>query len=151
MTGSHSPVRKRGSDRGDFGFARARDIAFDAVLELWRKRRDSGMKQSDIARILNRDAGWVSRQLRGPGNWTLRTLGELVEAMDGEVTIHAVPIEEEATERRNHDAYAGYRSFSPNLAAPVGAPGTIHGTASSQIPASVTWPSAARLPEVELT
>ena len=82
MTRSSSIVRKHGSDRGDYGFARARDIAFDAVLALWRKRKAAGVKQSDIAAALGRDPAWVSKQLKGPGNWTLRTIGELVEAMD---------------------------------------------------------------------
>jgi hypothetical protein len=106
---SSSTGRKRGSDRGDYGFARARDLAFDAVTELWRKRRAAGTKQSDIAAILNRDPGWVSRQLSGPGNWTLRTFGELVEALDGEAEISVHPIEEAPADRTNYHAYLEYQ------------------------------------------
>jgi hypothetical protein len=90
---------------GDYGFARARDIAFDAVLSLWEKRRKEGMKQSDLAVALNRDPGWISNQLRGPGNWTLRTFGELVEAMNGEVEIKVSGKEEPYAMKSNFDAY----------------------------------------------
>jgi hypothetical protein len=47
--------------------------------------------------------------LRGPGNWTLRTIGELVEALNGEleITVHA---KEDPPERRtNYSAYSGYQ------------------------------------------
>jgi transcriptional regulator with XRE-family HTH domain len=89
----------------DYGFARARDIAFDAVLELWRKRHSAGLTQADLANRLGKDAGWVSKRLRGPGNWTLRTLGELVEALDGELEINVSPLEEPSYPARNFDAY----------------------------------------------
>ena len=65
--------------RREYGFARARDVAFDAVQMLWRRRRAEGMKQTDIANALGHDPAWVNRNLRGPGNWTLKTIGELVE------------------------------------------------------------------------
>lgn len=92
----------------DYGFARARDLAFDAVKELWSKRRAEGMKQIDLATKLGRDPGWVSRALRGPGNWTMRTFGELVAAMDGEIEIEIFALEEPPAERPNFDAYAEY-------------------------------------------
>ena len=84
--------RRKHRDRADYGFARVRDIAFDAVQSLWRRRRSEGMKQVDIARSLEREPAWVNRSLRGPGNWTLRTFGEMVEALNGEIeiTVHAM-------------------------------------------------------------
>lgn len=96
----------------EFAVARARDIAFDAVIDLWRKRRDAGMQQKDLADILGREKGWVSKQLSGPGNWTLRTIAELVEALDGELELYAFPRELPAT-RSNSDAYSGYGSPPP--------------------------------------
>ena len=81
------------------------------VLALWRKRRADGVKQSEVAAILNCDPGWVSKQFRGPGNWTLRTIGELIEALDGDIEIAARPMEE--TSLRNFDAYSGYGADPP--------------------------------------
>ena len=73
------------------------------------------MKQSDIASILNRDPGWVSKQLSAPGNWTLRTIGELIEAMNGELEIRAVGIEEPYATPPNFDAYSGYGGLSHKI------------------------------------
>ena len=98
----------------DYGFARARDIAFDAVSALWRKRRAEGMKQIQLAKSIGRDSGWVSRNLRGPGNWTLRTLGELVEGLDGELTITVYPLESAPSRRDNYSAYHDFNIASPS-------------------------------------
>ena len=100
-------------ERGDYGFARARDIAFDAVQTLWRRRRSEGMRQTDIVKAIGRQPAWVSRNLRAPGNWTLRTIGELIEALDGELEIIAHPLEELPEKPRNYSAYAGYETKPP--------------------------------------
>lgn len=104
------PLRKtrRHTDLGDYGFARVRDKAFDAVHSLWLKRKSQGVKLKDVADKIGRDTGWVSKQLRGPGNWTLRTFGELVEALDGEAEIAVFGLDEPLTDRPNFDAYAVY-------------------------------------------
>src|SRR5437773_2090655 len=68
--------------RASYGVARAKSIAFDAVHALWRRRRAEGKSQAELAKVLGKDEGWLSKNLRGPGNWTMRTLGELVEALD---------------------------------------------------------------------
>ncbi len=68
------------------------------------------MKQSDLAAILGRDPGWISNQLKGPGNWTLRTFGELVEAMDGEVEVQVLDRNEPLALKPNFDAYAVFDS-----------------------------------------
>ena len=73
------------------------------------------MKQSDIADRLGKDTAWVSRQLSGPGNWTLRTLGELCEALDGELEIIAHRIEVPAHPNGNYHAYAGYGAAPNNV------------------------------------
>ena len=95
-------------DVADYGFARARDIAFDAVQSLWRRRKQAGMKQIDIAHTINRNPTWVNRSLRGPANWTLRTLGELVQGMNGELEITVHGLEDAPFARPNFDAYADY-------------------------------------------
>jgi hypothetical protein len=99
----------RSRERADYGFARVRDLAFDAVKLLWDRRRKDGMKQTDLANAIGRDPAWVSRSLRAPGNWTLRTIGELVEAMEGEVEIVVHANEDMAARGINFDAYTDYQ------------------------------------------
>lgn len=102
-----SPSRRTHShtDKGDYGFARVRDKAFDAVHDLWTKRKSQGVLLKDVASSIGRDTGWVSKQLSGPGNWTLRTFGELVEALNGEAEITVFGFEDSVAERSNFDAY----------------------------------------------
>lgn len=90
-----------------FGFARTRDKAFAAVRKLWKLRQAQGMSQLDLAVRLGRDPAWVSRKLSGPTNWTLRTLGDLADALDGEVQIQLIDLNA-APSRRNYNAYSGY-------------------------------------------
>ena len=91
-----------------YGYARARDLAFDAVCGLWRRRRSEGMTQKELADRIGRDPAWVSRYLQGPGNWTLRTIGAFVEALRGEIEINIHVAEEPIRGGRNSDAYSGY-------------------------------------------
>lgn len=111
-----SDYHLRDRDLGDFGFQRARDAAFDAVLSLWRRRKAEGMKQKDLAARIGRDPGWVSASLRGPGNWTMRTLGELAAGLGGEVEIFVHALDEPPETPANYDAYDGYRA--PNKLPP---------------------------------
>lgn len=78
----------------DLGFARVRDAAFEAVYHLWRKRSDGGLTKGDLAARMGRNRAWVTRALAGPGNWTMRTFGELVGALDGVADIRVTPIED---------------------------------------------------------
>jgi hypothetical protein len=106
-------------ERRDYGFARARDIAFDAVSSLWERRQNEGMTQADIASALGSDPGWVSKNLRGPGNWTLRTFGAFVEALRGEAQITVRASEDPLPVRSNWHAYVDY---DPIVIVTVGAP-----------------------------
>ena len=101
-----SRKKRKSTDRGDFGFAMARSAAFLAVLSLWKKRNKAGLKQSELAKIIGRDAGWVNNQLKGPSNWTMRTFGELVEALDGEVEIQVIGRDAVISNIPNYDVYA---------------------------------------------
>jgi hypothetical protein len=69
------------------------------------------MQQIDVAKAIGRDRAWVSRNLRGPGNWTLRTIGELVEALDGELEIRVYGMEDPLPVKTNYHAYAGYELY----------------------------------------
>jgi len=95
-------------DRAVYGFARCRDVAFDAVRNLWRRRSAEGMTQKQIAEAIGKDTGWVSKNLRGPGNWTLRTIGAFVEALNGEIEISIRAIEDPVSLPKNYHAYVGY-------------------------------------------
>ena len=77
------------------------------------------MRQTDIVAAVGRDAGWVSRTLRAPGNWTLRTIGELVEALNGEIEIIVHAKEEPTAQFSNYHAYAEY--MPPPLTSETGA------------------------------
>ena len=91
-----------------FGFAHARDLAFDAVMSLWERRRDEGMLQKQLAKNIGRDAGWVSKKLRGPSNWTLEAFGNLVEGLDGELEIIVSAAEDSPSRRPNRTSYDDY-------------------------------------------
>jgi hypothetical protein len=95
-------------ERRDYGFARIRDAAFDAVSSLWARRQSEGMTQVDVANAIGGDPGWVSKNLRGPGNWTMRTFGTFVEALNGEALITVRAAEDPLPVRSNYNAYVGY-------------------------------------------
>jgi hypothetical protein len=97
----------------DYGFARVRDAAFDAVDLLWSRRQTEGVTQADLAANIAADAGWISRNLRGPGNWTLRTFGALVESLGGQVEIRVRAVEDPPTIRSNYHAYVEYPQTAP--------------------------------------
>ncbi len=95
-------------DRADYGFARLRDQVFDAVTALWRRRKAEGLTQKELAARIGRDPAWVSRNLAAPGNWTLRTAGELIQALEGEAEINVAALEDRPETPANVDAYGRY-------------------------------------------
>jgi transcriptional regulator with XRE-family HTH domain len=101
--------------RASYGVARAKSIAFEAVHTLWRRRKAEGRSQSDLAKALGKDKGWLSRSLRGPGNWTIKTLGEMVEALDGELEIIVHGAEDPISDQSNYHAYADYEPCTTKL------------------------------------
>jgi hypothetical protein len=83
-------------------------------MELWRKRRDKDkMTQAEFAARLDRDTGWLSKKLAGPGNWTLKTFARMVEALDGEIEIRVHDLREPSADRDNFDAYAAGQLAPP--------------------------------------
>ena len=97
------------ADRRKYGAARIRNAAFAEIIALWRKRKSQGMKQKEFAKRLDRDTGWLSKELRGPGNWRLKTIGAMVEALDGEIEIRVYDINDRALSRENNSiAHSGY-------------------------------------------
>jgi hypothetical protein len=64
-----------------------------------------------VADLIGRDTGWVSKNLRAPGNWTLGTAGEFIQALNGEAEIKLYAIEDAVENAPNYDAYEGYISL----------------------------------------
>lgn len=92
----------------DYVSERARAIAFDAVYALWQKRHAEGRMKSALADTLGKNNSWVSRSLKGPANWTIKTLAELTYALDGDLEIIVRPLEDIKKTRRNYDIYSEY-------------------------------------------
>jgi transcriptional regulator with XRE-family HTH domain len=118
------------SERREFGFARARDAAFDAVSALWNRRQSEGMTQTDIASALGSDPGWVSKNLRGPGNWTLRTFGAFVEALNGEAQITIRALDDPPQILSNYHAYVGYEPQTATMPVRTALPSATSQTSS---------------------
>lgn len=98
----------KGKDLENFGFARARDLAYDAVQDLWQRRKAEGWTQIKLANNLNRDTGWLSKKLQGPGNWTFRTFGALVQGLEGDLQIKVHAAEDPLPIPHNYHAYVEY-------------------------------------------
>lgn len=92
------------AERREMGALRVRDAAFDAVLRLWKQRKNEGLTQKELSDFLEKDPAWVSKNLSGPGNWTLKTIGAFAEALNGHIDINITPIEQLRCDA-NYDFY----------------------------------------------
>lgn len=101
-------------ERRQLGHLRARDAAYDAIFNLWKKREADGLTQKEVADFLDKDPAWVSRALSGPSNWTMKTLGELAEALDGLLFITAVHVDDYKP-LDNYDIYADWADSCSNM------------------------------------
>ena len=112
-------------ERAQYGVARAQQMAFDAVCTLWRRRRAEGVKQRDIADFTGQSRSTVSRNLSGPANWTFRTFGQYVEALDGEleIIVHAM---EDPLDQPRKMAHFSTQKGNKILPAPVASRTTWH-------------------------
>ena len=63
--------------------------ASEVIAKLMAKRNVS---KADLARRLNKSRAWVTQLLSGKTNMTVRTLAEVVHALNGEVKLHAEPM-----------------------------------------------------------
>jgi transcriptional regulator with XRE-family HTH domain len=106
MDPSVTPLSGRALE--EYGAERIRNEAFDQVRLLWERRKREGWTQALIAEAIERDPGWVSRNLSAPGNWTIRTIGALTQALNGEVEIRIVALEDPVDMPKNYDAYTDY-------------------------------------------
>jgi len=95
-------------DLAAYGVARAKDAAFDAIKDLWDRRRNEGMTQTDLADLIGCDPGWLSKCLRGPANWTFKTFGTLAVGLGGDPRIAICPLEDVGSGRSNYDAWSDF-------------------------------------------
>jgi hypothetical protein len=87
--------------------ARAKRRAYDLVMEEFRR---SGLTKIQLARRLfgsNKGADRVSRMLGGPGNWTIKTLSDLLFAISGAEPTYGVAYPLDKAKRN----FTGYNKF----------------------------------------
>jgi transcriptional regulator with XRE-family HTH domain len=100
------------SGRVEYMVARTQDEAFDAVKALWRRRQAEGLTLKDLAERIDGDSGRLSKHLKGPSNWTIKTYAKLVAALGGEPRIGIIVPEDHIAQNRrdNYDVYFSYES-----------------------------------------
>lgn len=106
-------------DRAVFGYGKVRNAAFQAVQNLWRRRKAQGMTQLQLGQKVGIDPARVSKYLSGPGNWTLRTIGAFAEALDGEIEITIHAMEDPLPVPKNYAAYSCCNDQPVKVAAPL--------------------------------
>jgi transcriptional regulator with XRE-family HTH domain len=62
--------------------------ASEAIAKLM---AEQNVSKADLARRLNKSRAWVTQLLSGKANMTVRTLAEVVYALDAELKLHAQP------------------------------------------------------------
>lgn len=73
----------------DKGYARAttRLIVAQAIWKTWEKiQQEENLDQQWLADRLGKNKSQISRLMKGPGNWTLDTVSDLLEALESRIT-----------------------------------------------------------------
>lgn len=123
-------IRARAKAISEADMAHGRTIAriqvATAVWSLWdRLRLEKGLDQQWLADRLGKDKSRVSRLLKGPGNWTLDTVGDLLEAMGGRLTsVEAHTYDDIAQGRQRHSALGASRRIVRITTIEISAEGT---------------------------
>lgn len=93
-------------ENASYGEELAKSAAHLAVRELWARRLRDGVTQEQIAASIGKDPAWLSRTMKGPANWTLKSLGALVVALDGKLNIQVEAVEDDTSiTTANFNAY----------------------------------------------
>jgi antitoxin component HigA of HigAB toxin-antitoxin module len=66
-------------------------LVAEASEVIARLMAEQNVSKADLARRLNKSRAWVTQLLSGKANMTVRTLAEVVYALDSEVKLHAQP------------------------------------------------------------
>lgn len=64
-------------------------LAAEASEAISRLMAEQNVSKADLARKLNKSRAWVTQLLSGKANLTVRTLAEVVHALDSEVKLNA--------------------------------------------------------------
>lgn len=99
----------------------ARLSVVGAVAKLYEELRETeGLNQSRLAERLGCSRSHISRLLSGPGNWTLDTVGDLLAAMDAELTkVEAVRVQDIPSPNYAHAWVEGALQSSSSLNPPI--------------------------------
>ena len=76
--------------RSDLSLQKA-TVKTDFAVELWRRMEDLGISKGRLAESLGKSAPWVTKVLSGDSNFTIETMIELAEAVDGKLHLHIEP------------------------------------------------------------
>ncbi len=78
---------------------RNRNLVYEAVV---RALEQSGLAKKDIASNIAKDPAQITRWLKGPSNWTLDTVSNLLLAVDAEITPHVTFFKDKMAQKSNH-------------------------------------------------
>jgi transcriptional regulator with XRE-family HTH domain len=66
-------------------------LVAEAAETIARLMAEQNVSKADLARRLKKSRAWVTQLLSGKANMTVRTLAEVVYALDAELKLHAQP------------------------------------------------------------
>lgn len=101
MMPSNNVPRYDAEERDFLGETLARRIFGAIYAALILRKSDQGLTRAAIGDRTGRDKTGVSKILRGPGNWTIKTISDMANALDLDVEVRFV------------DKYNEYRIFTP--------------------------------------
>lgn len=81
-------------------------LVAEAAESIARMMAERHLSKADLARRLKKSRSWVTQLLSGETNMTVRTLAEVMYALDGEVTFHIQPNSQAAGQPRRADSHA---------------------------------------------
>ncbi|MGV8833272.1 MAG: hypothetical protein ACOH2N_14960 [Devosia sp.] len=92
----------------DYAYARLKNVFFDEIRDLYEERKDNwNLTLDELAKRMEKNPktgrSWVSRELSGPGNWTLQTISKFIESLSGEIILKVVKRED--IRSHNYDYY----------------------------------------------
>lgn len=91
------------TDREIFYFRqRQKNRVFQSVIAYFADQvKVRGLSKRDVATLLNRDPAQITRWLSGPSNWTLDTISDLLLAMNAELEIKIIALDDDLVSNRN--------------------------------------------------
>lgn len=110
-SGSELKRKREYKNHETYGAELVKNEAFSAIRALLELRLEQGKSQKEIAASIGKDEGWLSRNLAGPANWTFKTFGVLVQALDGCAEVKVIP-SEDIIKSCNFDIYESIGIFT---------------------------------------